>query len=274
MLPKSAAVNRREPSSRTRMNGEQRRQHFIDAALRLFSSSGFRGTSTKAIAEAAGASEALLFRHFASKADLYAAILQQRAEASGLSERFAELRQLAGGADDQAMVRSLVGSMLDGFQRDIEFERLMLYAALEGHELATVSRQLFGEPSFALLRDYVVQRQQAGAFRQGDPLLLVFALVALPAYFSLIHRVLGRRRAGVPDQASADLFTELVLDGVRQHGDDLPRQLKPIAGNRPLKALAGNRRLKTIAGKRGLKASAGNASPRPAGSLGRRPKPQ
>ena len=68
---------------KSRMNAEQRRQHFIDAALHLFSTRGFRGTTTKAIAEAAHVSEALLFRHFSSKADLYAAILRQKARESG-----------------------------------------------------------------------------------------------------------------------------------------------------------------------------------------------
>src|SRR3954466_11284509 len=98
---------------RTRMTGEQRRQHFIDAALHLFSTSGFRGTSTKAIAEAAGVSEALLFRHFPSKADLYAAILIEKAQATGLAERIEEFRRLAAGDDDEALVRFFVRGTIE-----------------------------------------------------------------------------------------------------------------------------------------------------------------
>jgi TetR/AcrR family transcriptional regulator len=214
------------------MRGAERRQHFIDAALRLFSSSGFRGTSTRAIAEAAGVSEALLFRHFPSKADLYAAILQQKARESGFATRFEALGRLAQRVDDRALVHYLVRAILDSYERDPDFERLMLYAALEGHELATTSRQLFGEPAFALLRDYVVQRQQAGAFRAGDPALLVFGLVALPAYFSMAHRLLGMRLTTTSDRAAADLFTRIVLDGVRAHADDLGDHT--TTGGRPL----------------------------------------
>jgi hypothetical protein len=109
----------------------------------------------------------------------------------------------------------------------------MLYAALEGHELATTSRQLFGAPAFALLRDYVVRRQHAGAFRPGDPALLVFGLVALPAYFSMAHRLLGMQLPNISDRAAADLFTRIVLDGVRVHADDLcghtPKRSREIA---------------------------------------------
>ena len=236
MQTSTAATQAPEALTRIRMSGVQRRQHFIDAALRLFSSSGFRGTSTRAIAEAAGVSEALLFRHFPSKADLYAAILQQKARESGFATRFATLRRLARRGDDWALVQYVVGAILDSYKRDPDFERVMLYAALEGHELATTSRELFGVPAFALLRDYVIQRQQAGAFRTGDPALLVFGLVALPAYFSMAHRLLGMQLANASDRAATGLFTRIVLDGVRVHADDLgdhtPKGRRPTVKTR------------------------------------------
>ena len=231
MQTSTAATQATEALTRTRMSGQQRRQHFIDAALRLFSSSGFRGTSTRAIAGAAGVSEALLFRHFPSKADLYAAILQQKARESGFAARLETIRRLARRRDDWALVQYVVRAILASYQRDPDFERLMLYAALEGHELATTSRQLFGVPAFALLRDYVIQRQQAGAFRPGDPALLVFGVVALPVYFSMAHRLLSLQLASASDRSAADLFTRIVLDGIRVHTDDVARPSK--VGRRP-----------------------------------------
>jgi TetR/AcrR family transcriptional regulator len=231
MQTSTAATQAAEALTRIRMSGQQRRQHFIDAALRLFSSSGFRGTSTRAIAVAAGVSEALLFRHFHSKADLYAAILQQKARESGFAARLETIRRLARRRDDWALVQYVVRAILVSYRRDPDFERLMLYAALEGHELATTSRQLFGVPAFALLRDYVIQRQQAGAFRPGDPALLVFGVVALPVYFSMAQRLLGLQLAKASDRSAADLFTRLVLDGIRVHADDVARPAK--VGRRP-----------------------------------------
>jgi TetR/AcrR family transcriptional regulator len=243
METSTAAAPASEALTRVRLSGVERRQRFIDAALHLFSSSGFRGTSTRAIAEAAGVSEALLFRHFPSKADLYAAILQQKARESGFATKFDTLRRLAEKGDDWALVYFLVRAILASYQRDPEFERLMLYAALEGHELAATSRQLFGVPSFALLRDYVVRRQAAGAFRAGDPALLVFGLVALPAYFAMAHRLLGMHLAKASDRTAADLFTRIVLDGVRAHRDDLtaPKNGRATAPPRTKAASRGRR---------------------------------
>src|SRR4051795_3080789 len=59
-----------------RLDSEERRKAIIDAALPLFARKGFAGTTTKELAEAAGVSEALIFKHFPSKAALYAEILQ------------------------------------------------------------------------------------------------------------------------------------------------------------------------------------------------------
>ena len=215
--PLAGPVTRREPS---RLTGEQRRQHFIDTALHLFSTRGFRGTTTKAIAAAAGVSEALLFRHFATKQDLYAAILRSKAEQSGFKARLQALKRHAKHTDDDALVAALVTATLESYERDPDFQRLMLYAALEGHELATASQQVFGRPTFAFLRAYVVKRQAAGVLRPGDPGLLVVALVALPAHFALVDSLLGVKRGDGSDDNTVDLFTRLILDGVRLHADE------------------------------------------------------
>jgi len=213
----ASPITRRTAS---RLTAEQRRQHFIDAALHLFSTRGVRGTTTRAIAEAAGVSEALLFRHFATKQDLYAAILRTKAEQSGFKARLQTVKRHAKRTNDAALVQELVKATLESYRQDPEFQRLMLYATLEGHELATASQQVFGRPTFAFLRAYIVERQAAGVLRAGDPGLLAVALVALPAYFALLDTVLGVKRAQGSGADTVDLFTRLILDGVRMHPDE------------------------------------------------------
>src|SRR5437764_13505279 len=58
-------------------HSDERRQAIADAAVPLFARKGFAGTTTRELAETAGISEALLFRHFPSKQLLYREILQQ-----------------------------------------------------------------------------------------------------------------------------------------------------------------------------------------------------
>src|SRR5215831_14541705 len=61
--------------STAKMPSEDRRVAIVKAARRVFAEHGFRGTTTRALAQAAGVSEALLFQHFPSKEALYAAML-------------------------------------------------------------------------------------------------------------------------------------------------------------------------------------------------------
>jgi AcrR family transcriptional regulator len=59
----------------TRLSRDDRRQQILECALPLFARHGFGGTTTRRIADAAGISEALLFKHFPTKSAIYAAIL-------------------------------------------------------------------------------------------------------------------------------------------------------------------------------------------------------
>jgi AcrR family transcriptional regulator len=59
-----------------RMAAADRRRHLVETALYLFMEGSYRGTTTAEIARAAGVSEPILYRHFASKRDLYLAVLE------------------------------------------------------------------------------------------------------------------------------------------------------------------------------------------------------
>jgi AcrR family transcriptional regulator len=67
--------------SSLRMTSDLRRQLILSAAKRCFARNGFAGTTTKSVAAAAAISEGLLFKHFPSKAALYAEILVEECEA-------------------------------------------------------------------------------------------------------------------------------------------------------------------------------------------------
>jgi TetR/AcrR family transcriptional regulator len=61
----------------TRLPAAERRQAIVLTALRVFSEGSYRGTTTAEIAREAGVSEPILYRHFASKRDLYFAAIEE-----------------------------------------------------------------------------------------------------------------------------------------------------------------------------------------------------
>jgi AcrR family transcriptional regulator len=60
----------------TRLPAAERRRALVDTALRVFAEGSYRGTTTAEIAREAGVSEPILYRHFASKRDLYLACIE------------------------------------------------------------------------------------------------------------------------------------------------------------------------------------------------------
>jgi AcrR family transcriptional regulator len=72
------------PAAPRRMRAPERREAILAAARREFALHGFHGAGTAAIAREAGCSEAILYRHFASKKALLTAVL--RAEVARLVE--------------------------------------------------------------------------------------------------------------------------------------------------------------------------------------------
>jgi TetR/AcrR family transcriptional regulator, transcriptional repressor of aconitase len=95
--------------SSLRMTSDLRRQLILGAAKRCFARHGFAGTTTKSVAAAAAISEALLFKHFPSKAALYAEILSEECEADP------ELAHLLGLKPSTAALVELMQGMVRHF---------------------------------------------------------------------------------------------------------------------------------------------------------------
>jgi AcrR family transcriptional regulator len=200
-----------------------RRQQILDAAIDLFSRRGFTGTTTREIARAAGVNEALIFRHFARKDDLYAAILQQGAHLGGTRQWLPELRALVESGKDERLLTTLFRRLIAQHDHDHDFLRLMLYSALEEHALTQMFYAEHVEPLQQFLLAYVTERQRAGVFRSCDAPAVVRAILALPTHHVLVTRVVRSSAWSIADEAAVATFTDLVLHGLRMPRPDRAR---------------------------------------------------
>src|SRR5580658_1475618 len=151
----------------TRMSATERRTQLIEVAIDLFSQRGFSGTTTREIAAAAGVTEAIIFRHFATKQDLYTAILDYKGSASGFDKWLAEAEEFMDANDDEGLFRLIVTKILEMHRTESRFERLMIHAALEGHELAVMHHNQMTLGIGARIREYIERRQREGALLQS-----------------------------------------------------------------------------------------------------------
>ena len=124
--------------STLRMTSDLRRQLILGAAKRCFARNGFAGTTTKSVAAAASISEGLLFKHFPSKAALYAEILAEECEADP------DLAHLLGQEPSTATLVELVKGMVSHFlqvsdgpdEEEAQRIRLMANSHLDDGEFA------------------------------------------------------------------------------------------------------------------------------------------
>jgi TetR/AcrR family transcriptional regulator len=181
----------------------------------LFSRKGFAGTTTKEIALAAGVSEAIIFRHFATKRDLYTAIIEHNLNSAAARQVLAGIDACMKRRDDEGLFRLIAREVIEEHRRDARFERLMLHASLEGHELATIYRREFGLPIFATLRAYLDRRQRSGALRHIDSAAMILAIAGMAQYYALKAEDASADGPVLKDDQVVEAFTRIMMDGVR-----------------------------------------------------------
>jgi AcrR family transcriptional regulator len=200
----------------SRMAAEDRRLQILRVAVSLFSQRGFGGTTTKEIAQAAGVSEAMVFRHFANKQELYSAILDHKACSGDTMNPEALVADALQEKDDRAVFERLALGALEHHECDPEFQRLLLHAALEGHELAQMFFEKFVRRVYELLGDYVAERQRDGAMVAMDPAIVVRAFIGMIIHHSLNNNLWDpqRRLLKISNQEAAKQFSDILLNGI------------------------------------------------------------
>src|SRR5436309_15256486 len=159
------------------MSKDGRRQEILKAAMEVFARNGFRGTTTRDLAAQAEVNEAIIFRHFNTKTELYRAILEEKVS-QNRTPYFEELERLAAAHDDRTFLETLGHKFFLRHEQDSTFMRLLLFSALEGHELSDMffaSMAGRGDP----LASYLERRMDDGAFRRMDPHLAARAFFGM-----------------------------------------------------------------------------------------------
>jgi AcrR family transcriptional regulator len=200
-----------------RMPAEDRREQILEVAIRLFSQKGFRGTTTKEIALAAGVNEAIIFRHFATKRDLYTAIIDRKCCSAQYQALEQVIHQAMSRGDDRQVFESIAFHILEFHEQDDTAMRVLLYSALEGHELAEMAFHNQMVKNFRRLADYIKQRITDGAFRRVDPMTAVRAFFGMIVYHAQINKFFARdgcELLNISNRQAATRFADLFLGGI------------------------------------------------------------
>lgn len=176
---------RRENASRStpRLSKSERKRQLLAHAKELFVTQGYHATTTEKIAQAAGISEPVLYRHFANKKALFLEVLEEiraatlqrwRGETANLSDPLAKLHAIT--------------DMYLGSTRAHALEYRIMHRTLvetDDEEIVALLRSFYLD-SEALLAAIIAEGQQAGVFRRSlDPRVGAWELIRAALGYTL-----------------------------------------------------------------------------------------
>jgi AcrR family transcriptional regulator len=177
-----------------RLPAEERKAAVLECACGIFSAGSYRGTTTAEIARQAGVTEPVLYRHFASKRDLYLAVLEESwRRLRALWQRVVEEEP-----DPRFWVGAMGRAYLESKDSKVLCAELWIQALTEASddpEIRKLLRRQMREVH-AFVSDVIRRSQQAGGvFPERDPSAEAWIFISI----GLLGTV-GRRVGSVPDE--------------------------------------------------------------------------
>jgi AcrR family transcriptional regulator len=197
-----------------RLSALDRRRQILRTASALFARRGYRGTTTREIAERAGINEALLFRHFPSKEKLYWTIIEEQCGMRGRRHKIKQI--LEAGGSDVEVFSAIAREFLVRTARDTELTRLLWFTALENHTLSRRFFRTFVAVYYEALAEHIRRRAREGAFRNVDALLSARGFFGMVVYHFLVQELFGGEKYQKFDpEAVAGTLAGIWLNGMQ-----------------------------------------------------------
>ncbi len=212
-----------------RISAQDRRQQIIESAMELFAQEGFKGTTTRQIAQQARVNEAIIFRHFPRKEDLYWAVIDSKCRVAGGRRELQD--RLRNNDNDREVFSAIAEDILRRNTEDATLGRLLLFSTLENHRLSHRFFRTYVAEYYEGLADHIRERIREGDFRRVDPLLAARGFLGMVIYHFLIQELFGGKRYQKfdPRQVSYTL-ADIWLKGMLARGNRASRSAKPSRG--------------------------------------------
>jgi AcrR family transcriptional regulator len=197
---------------RTRLTADARREQIIEAAREVFARSGLAGARTRDLAAEAGINEALLYRHFSSKEDLFEA-----AVAAPLDRAVAAVVEISGeppmefdqtGEEMHARTSRFISDLLGVLEEISPLLGVMLFGDAESG--AEYFRKRI-DPSLDAVAKVIVANYPAWRHREFDPRLVVDLCFGMAWFAAVSARLTGRP---LDREALAEQITSIFLYGL------------------------------------------------------------
>jgi len=186
------------------------RQKLLDAALQAFSESGFKGTSTRDIAERAGVHHPLITYHFKNKDQLWRAAADRvfREFNISLVKAMAQVQNM----DPKARATTFVRTYVRYSRNQPALHKIILQEASQQSERLDWLVENHLRPLYELVQSALLELQRLGIAPQGNPALL-FNMIRVSAggLIALQQEMKGTSGIDLDDDVQIDELAELII---------------------------------------------------------------
>ncbi|WP_305093256.1 TetR/AcrR family transcriptional regulator [Prescottella sp. R16] len=215
------ASDPRGAGKRTRLTADARREQIIEAARVVFSRSGLAGTRTRDLAAEAGINEAMLYRHFPSKEELFeAAVAQPLEDAVAACVEFAGVApaQFDATAElQQQQTRQFIYDLCAAMEEIAPLLGVVLFGDATEAQVYYKDRI---QPSLAKIQTVIETNYASWPHRDFDPELVVESLFGLTWFLAVSEKLSGRKRNR---EEVAEQVMNLLMNGLKVPADqDIP----------------------------------------------------
>lgn len=193
-----------EPTSR----GERTQAQILQAAMHLFIDHGYHGTSMRQIAAEAGIALSGIYNHFASKEDIFLAVLFEWHPFHDVMPALIA----AQGKTIEAFVWDAANRLVAQFQDRVDFLNLMFIELVEfkGKHLPQLVENYFQN----VLRFTERFLEGKAELRPIPPLMLVRAFIGLFFSYVMTELMIARQLPPEMQENALEYFVEIYLHGI------------------------------------------------------------
>jgi len=190
---------------RERRPQTKRREEILDAARRVFLTSGYAGATVREIAAEADVNDAVLYRSFRTKEQMF-----EEAVAGPLEQAvFAALQPASGDLEVHDVSERFVGDLLEAMT---DIAPLLLVVLGDAERGKGFYRDRF-QPALAQLRQVMDQNLPSWAHRDFDPHLAILTVCGMCLFIAL-HNRFGDTPTAEPGLIAPQLWS-IIWDGLR-----------------------------------------------------------
>jgi TetR/AcrR family fatty acid metabolism transcriptional regulator len=186
-----------------------RRNHILDAAIKVFADKGFHRATIKDVAQAAGIADGTIYNYFENKTALLLGILDRLNETPERESHFAE----SAGVDLAEWTRSYLHQRFATLEpAGFQVLQALLPELFVNEELRRQYQEQIVQPTYEIAEQYVAARLGQ---EKGEDVALTLRLISALFLGAIVQRLLGDPVLAARWQELPDQIANLILNGIR-----------------------------------------------------------